>query len=460
MIFISTKIIVLDDDVSFCSVLSVILEKKGCIVKCLNTSERITQHIKEFKPNLILLDVVLPERSGLEVLAEIKLAIPNIPVVMISNREDSKLVVAAMKAGAYDYIPKTLDPEDLWDKIKDTLEIEDIKSTEKDLKTYSPILGNSYAAKNLIKMISKVSQTDAPVFLRGESGTGKSLIAETIHNYSRRKGKPFVTINCPAIPATLLESELFGHEKGSFTGAIRTKEGKFEIAEGGTIFLDEIGDLSIDLQVKILRIIQNKEFERVGGLKTIKTNVRIIAATNGDVETAVKSGRFREDLFYRLNVLPIYIPALRDRKDDIPIFIEHFMGVFSKRENKKFNKLSTEVMDALCNYPWPGNIRELENVLERAVILGKEPELTISDFNFASGSKSAGNYEAVARQTTVSSPSPYSSGNVSLKDIEYRNLLDALQKTSGNMSQTAKLLGISRDTLYRRMKKHGIGLKS
>ena len=456
---ISTKIIVLDDDKDFCSVLSVIFEKKGCLVKCLHNSDKITQHIKEFKPNLVLLDVVLPEKSGLEILSEIKTASPSTPVIMISNREDSKLIVSAMKAGAYDYIPKTLNPEDLWDKIKKTLEIEDIKSTENDIMAYSPILGNSYAAKNLIKMISKVSQTDAPVFLRGESGTGKSLIAETIHNYSRRKNKPFVTINCPAIPGTLLESELFGHEKGAFTGAIRTKEGKFEIAEGGTIFLDEIGDLSIDLQVKILRIIQNKEFERVGGLKTLKTDVRIIAATNGDVEKAVKEGRFREDLFYRLNVLPIYIPALRDRKDDIPIFIENFMRVFSKRENKRFNKLSTDVMDALCNYPWPGNIRELENVLERAVILGKEPELRIADFNFASGSKSTGNFDAVARQTTIS-PSYQQSGPVSLKDMEYRSLLDALQKTSGNISQTAKLLGISRDTLYRRMKKHGIGLKN
>ena len=249
---------------------------------------------------------------------------------MISNHEDSKLIVSAMKAGASDYIPKTADNDQLWEKIKKLSDIQQLKSAETELKKFSNIIGDSESTKNMMKMISKVTQTDAPVFLRGESGTGKSLIAETIHSHSNRKRGPFLTINCPSIPANLLESELFGHEKGSFTGAIRTKEGKFEIANGGTVFLDEIAELPMDLQVKILRVIQNKEFERVGGLKTMKTDVRIIAATNKNVEKAVKEGAFREDLFYRLNVLPIYIPSLRDRKDDIPMLAKYFFDTFKK----------------------------------------------------------------------------------------------------------------------------------
>jgi two-component system response regulator AtoC len=419
----------------------------------MNGPEKLAQNINEFKPELMLLDVVLPTKSGIEILAEIRAIDSEIPVIMISNREDAKLIVAAMKAGAYDYIPKTFDPEDIWDKIKKTIDIGVMKNTEKELRDYCPIIGECYNAKNLIKMISKVAQTEAPVFLRGESGTGKSLVAETIHGHSKRRDKPFMTINCPAIPAMLLESELFGHEKGSFTGAIKTKEGKFEVANGGTVFLDEIGDLTIDLQVKILRIIQNKEFERVGGVKTFKTDVRIIAATNMDVERAVQEGRFREDLFYRLNVLPIYLPSLRERKEDIPMLAEHFMNIYSKKNNKKFNKIPDDVMNMLSEYAWPGNIRELENVIERAIILGKEPELKRTDFNLI-GTKFRVP-EAASDTADLKQPGP-----INLKDMEYKKLVDALQKTSGNISQTAKILGISRDTLYRRMKKHGIGLKS
>ena len=374
---------------------------------------------------------------------------------MISNREDSKLIVSAMKAGASDYIPKTADNEELWEKIKKLSEIQQIKSAETELKNFSNIIGDSESTKNMMKMISKVTQTDAPVFLRGESGTGKSLIAETIHSHSNRKKGPFLTINCPAIPINLLESELFGHEKGSFTGAIRTKEGKFEVANGGTVFLDEIADLPMDLQVKILRVIQNKEFERVGGVKTIKTDVRIIVATNKNVEKAVKDGSFREDLFYRLNVLPIYIPSLRDRKDDIPMLVKHFFDLHTKREGKKFNPLSKEIIEMLQRYPWPGNIRELENIVERAIILGKEPELRIHDFPENLGQKNfieERTYNDGNNEKTANGP-------LSLKDMEYQKMVNALKECSGNISKAAKILNVSRDTLYRRMKKHGIELK-
>jgi len=350
------------------------------MVSCFNDSTKIIEKITNFDPDIILLDVILPTKTGIEILEEIKNARIMAPVLMISNREDSKLIVAAMKAGASDYIPKMADNDELWEKIKKLSEMQQMKSAEAELKNFSNIIGDSDSTKNMMKMISKVVHTDAPVFLRGESGTGKSLVAETIHSHSNRNNHPFVTINCPSIPTNLLESELFGHEKGSFTGAIKTKEGKFEIANSGTVFLDEIAELPMDLQVKILRVIQNKEFERVGGLKTIKTDVRILAATNKNVEKAVKEGFFREDLFYRLNVLPIYIPSLRERKDDIPLLVKHFFDLHTKKEGKKFNPISKELIEMLQKYSWPGNIRELENVVERAIILGKEPEIKVRDF--------------------------------------------------------------------------------
>ena len=454
----------MDDDKDFCGLLAKIFEKRGCSTVCVNEPGGFLERFKQDKPDLVLLDVMLPLKSGIEVLAEIKAFDSDIPVIMISNRDDAKMVVSAMKAGAYDYIPKTSEPNNIWDKVKKLLELQELKKTERKLRLDNPIIGQSAATKNLVAMIGKVAQAEAPVFLRGESGTGKSLIAETIHKFSKRKQKPFITINCPSIPGGLLESELFGHEKGAFTSAIRTKEGKFELADQGTVFLDEIGDLPLDLQVKILRVIQNKEFERVGGLKTIKKDVRIIAATNKDIEKAVNEGKFREDLYYRLNVLPVYIPPLRERREDIPILTEHFINLYSQREKKSFNKLSDEVLDFISNYTWPGNIRELENSIERAVILGKEPALKKEDFNlhFKTSQKEFYRTEAVLEEAAAPTvPDPESKPNrLSLKDIEYKNMMDALSKTSGNISKAAKILGISRDTLYRRMRKHGVGLKT
>jgi transcriptional regulator with PAS, ATPase and Fis domain len=304
-------------------------------------------------------------------------------------------------------------------------------------------------------MVSLVAQSDIPVFLRGDSGTGKSFIAERIHKYSKRKGRPFVTINCPAIASTLLESELFGHEKGSFTGAIKAKEGKFELANGGTVFLEDVGCLTMDLQAKLLRVIQNKEFERVGGLRTIKVDVRIIAATNQNIEQDLKEGRFREDLYYRLNVLPIYVPSLRERKQDIPSLADYFLKLSSKKENKKFKGLSSEVIKFLQSYDWPGNIRELDNAIERAVLLGKEPELKVSNFSMSEDSKKGAQY---SKKATIRAKG--TQPLTSLKDMERSDLEVALRESSGNISHAAKILGISRVALYRRMKKHRIGLKS
>jgi DNA-binding NtrC family response regulator len=441
------KVLIIDDDKDFCSLLTEVLEKNDCAVKSHYEAKNVLEAVKGFEPNVILLDVVMPNKSGLEILKEIKASTPNIPVMMVSSREDAKIIVTAMKAGATDYIPKSVGNEELISKIRKIHEMTMIKDTEDKLVTCSEIIGNSNSTKNLINMIGIVAQSDMPVFLKGESGTGKSFVAEIIHKYSKRKSGPFATINCPAISPMLLESELFGHEKGSFTGAIKTTEGKFDIADGGTVFLDEIGCLTTDLQVKILRVIQNKEFEKVGGLKTKKVDVRIIAATNMDLEKGIKDGQFRDDLYYRLNVLPIYIPPLRERKQDIPLLVEQFLKLATEKENKKFNALSNEVMDVLTSYEWPGNIRELENSIQRAVVVGKEPNLKASDFSLT------------ASLRTNVTPGKEKVSFTSLKDMEYDDLVDALKGSSGNVSQAAKILGISRVALYRRMKKHGIGLK-
>jgi DNA-binding NtrC family response regulator len=449
------KVFIIDDDRDFCLLLTNSLEKKDCCVQCQHETKDVVKNIGVFKPDVILLDVMIPGKSGIEVLKEIKGLYPDTPIIMISVRKDPTLIVAAMSAGATDYIPKDVDNEELIKKIQKLQEMKVVLRTENKMKMCSEIIGDSASASTLLNMIGIVSQSDIPVFMRGESGTGKSFIAELIHKYGKRKDRPFVTINCPGIPAALLESEFFGHEKGSFTGAIKTKEGKFELAEGGTIFLEEVGCLSMDLQAKILRVIQNKEFERVGGVRTIKADVRIIAATNQNIEQDLKEGRFREDLYYRLNVLPIYIPPLRERKEDISAFAERFLELSSKKENKKFNSLSSEVIKFLQSYDWPGNIRELDNAIERAVLMGKEPELKVSDFSIHLDVTKGARYSS----KTLTAPTR-ERPLTSLKEMERADLESALRDCAGNISHAAKALGISRVALYRRMKKHKIGLKS
>jgi len=445
---IKTRVLVIDDSKDFCTLLTGTLDKNDCQVMCYNKTENVIKAITDFAPDVVLLAVEMSQRSGIQVLTEIKSAIPRMPVIMLNGGVNSKLIVDAMQKGAADYIPKTMDNEELVNAIRKISEVTLIKDTANKLKAGTAnIIGESSSVKNLRSMINNVAVSDIPIFLKGESGTGKSMAAEAIHRCSKRKFKPFGTINCSSLPPTLLEAELFGYEKGSFTGAINAKKGKFEIADGGTIFLDEIGVLSMDLQVKILRIIQDKEFERIGGLNIIKIDVRIIAATNMNVELAIKEGRFREDLYYRLNVLPIFIPPLRERKTDIPPLAEHFLKLSSDKEHKNFNKLSSEVINLLTSYEWPGNIRELDNMIKRAVVLGKEPELKVTDFALPINSKNA--------TTNNISEAPLTS----LKDMEHEDLESALKGSSGNITKAAKKLGISRVTLYLRMKKHGISLK-
>jgi DNA-binding NtrC family response regulator len=443
------QVLLADDDRIFLTLLAKRLAEEDWNIATAETAAATVEKVRKHKPDILLLDVFLPDRSGVDVVTEIKALAPDLPVIMVSTSGDTRNVVAAIKNGASDYVKKPVDEALLISKIQQQLDIANLKKTQSEFRESSELrrlIGDSAAMKKLIREISKVANSDATVLLSGETGTGKGLMAEVIHALSGRRNQRFIAINCAAIPATLLESELFGHEKGAFTGAVREKKGIFELANGGTIFLDEIGELATELQVKLLRVLQGQEFERVGGTKSIKVDVRVIAATNRNLEEAIANGHFREDLFYRLNVLPMTAPPLRERKEDIPILLRHFIRQFSEKAGKNFDKLSPDIEEYLSAYPWPGNIRELQNVVERAVVFGKEPRFTAADFNIA-----------LPRQPGAA---PQSSGPVSsLKDLELQLLMQALRQSGGNVSRAARTLGISRGTVYRRLERHEIGLK-
>ncbi|HSA60274.1 MAG TPA: sigma-54 dependent transcriptional regulator [bacterium] len=444
------QILLVDDDRIFLTMLAKRLSQEGWQVSTAETAGDGLEKIRKHKPEILLLDVFLPDRSGVEAVGEVKALAPDLPVIMVSTSGETKNIVAAIKNGASDYVKKPVDEALLTVKIQHLLDVLTLKRTQTEFRENAELkrlIGESPAIKKLIREISKVANSDATVLLSGETGTGKGLVAEIIHGLSRRRNQRFIAINCAAIPATLLESELFGHERGAFTGAIREKKGIFELADQGTIFLDEIGEIAPELQVKLLRVLQGQEFERVGGTKSVKVDVRVIAATNRNLEDAIAQGHFREDLFYRLNVLPVTVPPLRDRKEDIPLLLEHFIRQFGDKAEKRFEKLSPEIVETLSAYSWPGNVRELQNVVERAVVFGKEPRLAVTDFNVnpprpapAAGSDNGG-------------------GISSLKELEQQLLLQALRQSGGNVSRAARTLGISRGTVYRRLERYEIGLK-
>ncbi len=444
----SPDILIIDDEPSFAKSLKRWLESKDYEIAMAHTATEGILAAKENPPKVILLDVNLPDRSGVSIVQDLKSIDEDIGILMVSASGDTNDVVSSIKYGASDYIPKPPDHVHLAEKISNLLEMHRQKKTKRQLdqeRSFGSIIGNSPKIGQLISAISRVATSSATVLLRGESGTGKNLIAKLIHEHGSRKSGPFVTINCAAIPDTLLESELFGHEKGAFTGAVQAKPGKFELAHEGTIFLDEIGELAHHLQAKLLRVLQGQEFERVGGVRTKKVDVRIITATNRNLEQAIQDRRFREDLFFRLNVLPIVIPPLRERKDDIPLLAESFIQEYAQRENKEFNPLSLEILSLLKDYDWPGNIRELQNIIERAVVLGRQPDLKRADF-------ALGTMESFSSDPVAESPTSVSS----LKDLEFQSLMKALQNSKGNIQKAANELGISRGTIYRRLRKYNV----
>lgn len=404
--------------------------------------------------DLVLLDLHLPPREntsseGIKILREIKKNYPEVIIIVMTGDNEKKTALEAINLGAYDYFSKPFDLEEMKIILKRALYLQNLEKENKRLseelqekyKFSNLIIGKSKRILEIFNLIKRVANSNCNVLILGESGTGKELAAQAIHYNSPRKKRPFVAVNCAALPQDLLESELFGYEKGAFTGANSQKLGKFELSSGGTIFLDEIADMSLSMQAKILRILQEKSFERVGGAKSIKVDLRLIAATNKDLEKAIQNNSFRDDLYYRLNVVSIYIPPLRERKEDIPLLASFFLKKYTKENKKKIDGFSPSAMDLLMRYNWPGNVRELENVVQRAIVLGK------GDFILP---------EDLFLTPVEASEEVFSSKEVSLVEEEKKLIKRILNKTGGNQTKAAELLGIHRNTLRRKIKKFNL----
>jgi len=445
-----------DDEESIRQTLGGILADEGYEVLTAGSGEDALKIIEEELPNLVLLDIWLPGMDGIEVLKVIRSNYPQIRVVMISGHGTIETAVKATKLGAFDFIEKPLSLENVilvanhaLDMIR--LEEENVLLREKIHNEYE-LTGNSPAIVELKEVIALVAQTNAWILIMGENGTGKELVARSLHRRSKRAEKPFVEVNCAAIPEELIESELFGHEKGAFTGATAKKRGKFDLAHEGTLFLDEVADMSLKAQAKILRILQEKKFERVGGNTFIMTDVRVLAATNKDLETEMETGRFRQDLFYRLNVIPLVIPPLRERKEDIPALVECFLRDFAVKEGEAPKRLSDDAINVLLRHSWPGNVRELKNIIERLVIMTPSDVITANDVP-ALGMGA----DKIPEEPCV--PISADSYREAKMDFERQFLVKKLKEFNGNISRTAEAIGVDRSNLHRKIKSYGIEVK-
>ncbi len=444
------KILLIDDDDSLNKVIAYQLQQMGYDV---SSAEDGTSGLSLFKENtfdIVLTDLQLPDIDGMEILSQIRQIDKDVIVIIITAYGTVENAVEASHSGADDYITKPFGKESLRFTIEKAVQLRRLKMENQQLRgelfdryDFSNLIGGSAAMENVLKLTGRVAESDATVLVQGESGTGKELIARAIHYNSPRKDKPFVTVNCPSIPETLIESELFGHVRGAYTGATTDRKGKFQLARNGTIFLDEIGDLKLDLQAKLLRVIQEREIERVGESSPTKIDVRVIAATNRDLEQMVAEGNFREDLYYRLNVVTIFIPPLRDRKEDLPFLIDHFLG---KHGKGTAYSLSERVSDIFLQYNWPGNVRELENTIERCLIIETDNTIMVDSLPDRIRNLSPSRVQAQE-----------SGDSLTLEQLERNAILNALKKSGGNQTQAAKLLDIPRHVLLYRMKKFNIG---
>ncbi|MFH1147163.1 MAG: sigma-54 dependent transcriptional regulator [Pseudomonadota bacterium] len=448
-------VLVIDDSQAVLKGVSEILTSNGYGVDSAADGAAGIDKISEKFYDIILTDLAMPKFDGMQVLKHITDNSPESICIIVTGYGTIKNAVEAIKLGAFDYLTKPLKSEEILICIDRALNYRNLKRENTTLKkqlntrySYENIIGDSEKIQEVFRLIEKVAQTDSTVLIMGESGTGKELIAHAVHYQSDRRDKPFIPVNCGAIPEDLLESELFGHEKGAFTHAIRTRIGRFELANSGTIFLDEIGDMSPNLQVKILRVLQDHQFERIGGTRTIKTDIRVIAATNKNLEEAVELGRFREDLYYRLHVIPIFVPPLRERTSDIPLLVHHFLQNFNKSKKKSIKSISKEVLQCFMYYNWPGNVRELENMIERLIILANEDKITLRDLPERLRSQRS---EESAGQTNI--PDEGISFNLAVDEFERNLILQALDRTNWVKNKAAQLLNLNRTTLIEKMKK-------
>jgi len=436
------KLLIVDDELSVRDSLGKWFREEGYDVATAESASEALTRLGEQRWDAALVDIKMRGTDGIELQRRMHEADPNLMVIMMTGYASVETAVAALKNGAYDYVTKPLDPDEIAHLVKKALAHKQtvqenalLRETVAEMARPEEMIGQSAAMQNVFDAIETVGPTDATVLITGESGTGKELVARAVHQASPRRFHPFVVIHCGALTETLLESELFGHEKGAFTGAQYRKKGKFEIAEGGTVFLDEIGDISLKTQTDLLRVLQEHEIVRVGGTQAIKVDFRCVAATNKDLEKLIEEGRFRPDLFYRLNVFRVELPALRDRRDDIPLLVNHFAQKFSLQMNKKINRVSPNAMNLLQQQPWPGNVRELENAVERAMVVAQEPEIREQDFVL----KAAANNGAPK----------------SLEEMEKAHILRTLEACNWNQSRAAEVLDIDRVTLHHKLKKYG-----
>jgi two-component system, NtrC family, response regulator PilR len=436
-------LLIIDDEASLRDFLSIVFEEDGWAVQTASSLAEARQAFAAHEPSVILCDLMMPDGTGMDFLREIKVQNGSVPVIMITAHTSTRSAVEALKAGAHDYIAKPFDVEELKIIVAKAVERSELEAENVHLRsalesrfTFANIIGKSAKMQEIFAIVSRIARTNSTVLISGESGTGKEMIAKAIHYHSGRRGK-FVSINCGALPENLLESELFGHERGAFTGAIRDKRGLFQEANGGTVFLDEIGEMSTGMQVKLLRVLQDRTVRKVGGNAEVAVDVRVIAATNRELEELIQRGQFREDLFYRINVIPISLPALRQRKEDIPLLAEHFITKCSAVAGVEPKKISVDAIKALERYSWPGNVRELENVIERSVTLETAEVLTtrsLPETVLYGGTLSAGPMEL---------PEGGMDLEKHLENVGKFFMLRALERTGGVQTQAAEVLGMS-----------------
>jgi len=447
-------VLIVDDEESILRSVSDVLSDEGFETVTATSGNEALRSIEKSQPDLILLDIAMPGRDGLDTLAEVRRGWPHLPVVMMSGHGNVETAVRATKLGAWDFLEKPLSYDKILLCVRHCLESARLElenaALRSELLQESELIGESRVMRELKEQISVAAPTEGWVLITGENGTGKELVARQLHLQSKRADAAFVAVNCAAIPEELIESELFGHEKGAFTGALQMKRGRFEVADGGTIFLDEIGDMSLMTQAKILRILQEHCFERVGGTETLEVNVRVIAATNKTLETEMAEGRFREDLYYRLNVIPFHVPALRDRDEDIPLLIDYFLARSALDGGKTRPSLSAAALERMVAYPWPGNVRELQNIVERLVLMTASEAIDVDD---------------LPAQVVSPGREKLLRGLSSQKLAEARSaferefLEEKLRENDGNISRTAEVVGLARETLSRKLRSLGLSVE-
>ncbi|MFO0581260.1 MAG: sigma-54 dependent transcriptional regulator [Anaeromyxobacter sp.] len=457
-------VLIVDDEVNIRRVLAAMLRREGYEVTTAGDGEQALAVLQKTPVHVVVTDLVMPRLGGMELLRKVAADFPDVPVILITAHGSVDSAVAALKAGAFDYITKPFEQDELRKVIAKATRAHDLERQNLHANLGDgdrpPLVGESPGMKAIYEMIAKVADSPSTVLITGESGTGKELIAKALHRGSSRRDRPLIKVNCAAIPKDLVESELFGYERGAFTGAVSSKPGRFELADGGTLFLDEIGEVPVEMQVKLLRALQESEFERVGGIKTLRVDVRLIAATNRDLKALIADGRFREDLYYRLAVVPIALPPLRDRREDVPLLVRHFVEKYNQRLGKRVEGVDADAMALLQAYPWPGNIRELENLMERSVLFADGPIIKAGALPDSLREAAPSTPVApVGALGAIAAPSGASMKEIvrqAQAELERELIARALDETGGNVTRAAKRLQISRKSLQVKMKELGL----